>query len=132
MMPEQKCAIAVMAKAPRAGSVKTRLVPPLSVHEAAALGSSFLADVTANIQAAACHAPIQGFVAFAPVGTEELFEDIVAAGTGYVLADGSPPLRGASMGSAGASCMPPRRCSAKAMARSACSTRTAPICQRRF
>ena len=30
--------------------------------------------------------------AFAPVGTEALFEGIVAASTGFVLADGSPPL----------------------------------------
>lgn len=89
MTRERHCAIAVMAKTPRAGRVKTRLVPPLSPDEAAALGSSFLADVTANIQAAARHAPIQGFVAYAPAGTKALFAGTVAPGIEYVLADGS-------------------------------------------
>jgi rSAM/selenodomain-associated transferase 1 len=89
MTQERHCAIAVMAKTPRAGRVKTRLVPPLCAEEAAALGSSFLADVTANIQAAARRALIRGFVAYAPAGTLALFEGIVAQDTGYVLADGS-------------------------------------------
>src|SRR5262245_29376101 len=81
-----------MAKAPRAGGVKSRLVPPLSVDEASALAGSFLADATANIMAAARHARIRGFVAFAPRGAEGLFEGFVAAGTDYVLADGTPPM----------------------------------------
>lgn len=88
MTQDRHCAIAVMAKTPRAGGVKTRLVPPLSSEEAAALGSSFLADVTANIQAAARHAPIRGFVAYAPAGTATLFAGTVAPGIEYVLADG--------------------------------------------
>lgn len=88
MTQDRHCAIAVMAKTPRAGGVKTRLVPPLSSEEAAALGSSFLADVTANIQAAARHAPIRGFVAYAPAGTVTLFAGTVAPGIKYVLADG--------------------------------------------
>jgi rSAM/selenodomain-associated transferase 1 len=36
--------VCVMAKAPIAGSVKTRLVPPLSREQAAALASAFLVD----------------------------------------------------------------------------------------
>jgi rSAM/selenodomain-associated transferase 1 len=41
------CALAVMTKAPRAGQVKTRLVPPLTPKEAAMLNVCFLRD-TAN------------------------------------------------------------------------------------
>jgi rSAM/selenodomain-associated transferase 1 len=46
------CALAVMTKAPRAGEVKTRLVPPLTHDEAAQLNSSFLRDIAAAISAA--------------------------------------------------------------------------------
>jgi hypothetical protein len=39
-----KCALAVMAKAPRPGTVKTRLSPPLTAEQAAALNICFLKD----------------------------------------------------------------------------------------
>ena len=45
------CALAVMAKAPRPGRVKTRLQPPLTADEAAALNVCFLRDTTQNIAA---------------------------------------------------------------------------------
>ncbi|HJY54652.1 MAG TPA: hypothetical protein VKD89_11560, partial [Candidatus Udaeobacter sp.] len=38
------CALAVMTKAPQAGRVKTRLVPPLTPEEAAELNKCFLRD----------------------------------------------------------------------------------------
>src|SRR4030095_14544585 len=46
------CALAVMTKAPRAGMVKTRLVPPLSQDEAAKLNRSFLRDIADGISSA--------------------------------------------------------------------------------
>src|SRR6266516_6219897 len=46
------CALGVMTKAPRAGEVKTRLVPPLTHDEAAQLNSSFLSDIAAAISTA--------------------------------------------------------------------------------
>src|SRR5207302_10976466 len=46
------CAIAVMAKAPRIGAAKTRLVPPLSGEEAAGLSACFIRDAAENIAAA--------------------------------------------------------------------------------
>jgi len=85
------CAIAVMAKAPRAGSVKTRLVPPLTFDQARALSAAFLRDTTENIAAAGRLAPIEGFVAYAPAGSEASFEGALAPSTGFVLADGSVP-----------------------------------------
>ena len=65
-MPEQSCAVAIMAKASVAGTVKTRLVPPLTHQEAAELNTCCLADIAANIAAAAERVPIQGFVAYHP------------------------------------------------------------------
>src|SRR5205085_729410 len=58
------CALAVMTKAPRAGQVKTRLVPPLSAEEAAQLNICFLRDTAAAI-AKACGATARG-VGFGP------------------------------------------------------------------
>ncbi len=87
-----RCAIAVMAKAPGAGRVKTRLVPPLDHDEATELSACFLADVTAAIARAAHGAPIDGFVAYAPAGSEAVFQPMIAPGTRLVLADGSPAM----------------------------------------
>jgi uncharacterized protein len=83
------CAIAVMAKAPRPGMVKTRLVPPLSSTSASALSASFLRDITENIALAAGGADIHGYVAYAPAGLEPAFEGMLASGTRLVLADGT-------------------------------------------
>ena len=43
------CALAIMTKAPQAGQVKTRLVPPLKPDEAAELNRFFLRDTTTAI-----------------------------------------------------------------------------------
>ena len=63
-MPEELCAVAIMAKASLAGSVKTRLVPPLSYEEAAELNTCCLADVAANLAAASAQAPIDAYAAY--------------------------------------------------------------------
>ena len=84
-----RCAIAIMAKAPSAGRVKTRLSPLLNPQEAMDLGRCFLSDMTANLARVTQEAPVDPFIAFAPAGSEAAFEAIVAPGTGYVLADGS-------------------------------------------
>jgi glycosyltransferase A (GT-A) superfamily protein (DUF2064 family) len=52
-MNDGRCAIAVMAKAPRPGKVKTRLQPVLSPEDAMALSAGFLRDITENIRLAA-------------------------------------------------------------------------------
>lgn len=86
---EGGCAIAVMAKAPRAGAVKTRLVPPLTPEIASALSAGFLRDVTENIALAGRDTQIYGYVAYAPAGSEGLFDGMVAGGTRFVVADGA-------------------------------------------
>jgi rSAM/selenodomain-associated transferase 1 len=70
-------AIAIMAKAPRVGEVKTRLVPPLSAADAAALGAAFIQDVAGNILAAAQAAPIVAYVAHAPAGSDAVFRSLL-------------------------------------------------------
>nr|WP_294502970.1 TIGR04282 family arsenosugar biosynthesis glycosyltransferase [uncultured Rhodopila sp.] len=81
-----------MAKAPRPGFSKTRLCPPLRTDQAARLSAAFLRDITDNIALAARDAPIGGYIAYAPAGTEALFEGHLAPGTRLLLADGSPPM----------------------------------------
>lgn len=74
------CAIAVMAKAPRIGEVKTRLVPPLSPAQAAEIGANFLKDIAENILAAAQLRPIDGYMAYSPAGSETLFRSLLPPG----------------------------------------------------
>lgn len=83
------CAIAVMAKAPQPGRSKTRLVPPLSADEAAALAASFQRDITENLALAARTVPIDAYAAYAPAGAEVLFDACLAPNTRLLLADGS-------------------------------------------
>jgi rSAM/selenodomain-associated transferase 1 len=79
------CAIAVMAKAPRIGAAKTRLVPPLSAAEAAALSACFIRDAVENIAAAAQQVAIEGYIAFSPLGAEAEFAPLLAQGTRLLL-----------------------------------------------
>ena len=79
-MPEEQCAVAIMAKASVAGTVKTRLVPPLTYEEAAELNTCCLTDVAASVAAAAREVPIQGFAAYHPPGSEPFFEDVLPDG----------------------------------------------------
>src|SRR5205807_6642787 len=70
------CALAVMTKAPRAGQVKTRLVPPLSPEEAAQLNVCFLRDTAAAI-AKACGTTARGVGVYTPIGAEAAYVDIL-------------------------------------------------------
>ena len=89
MALSERCAIAVMAKAPQAGRVKTRLIAALTPDAAMAMSRAFLRDITGNLALAALGAPIDPFIAFAPAGSEQLFNGLLAAGTQLVLADGT-------------------------------------------
>jgi uncharacterized protein len=80
-----------MAKSPRPGHSKTRLCPPLHPEQAARLSGAFLRDTTESIAAAALSAPIVGYAAYAPSGTERLLAPHLAAGTVRILADGATP-----------------------------------------
>jgi rSAM/selenodomain-associated transferase 1 len=73
------CALAIMAKAPRNGEVKTRLVPPLRAEEAALLSACFLKDIATNFIVASKSVPGEGYIAYSPPGSEALFRDLVSA-----------------------------------------------------
>ena len=65
----------IMAKVPRSGHVKTRLVPPLTHDQACALSACFLRDVAATIATIAetDHARIQGVAVYLANGEEQDF-----------------------------------------------------------
>ena len=77
------CALAVMTKAPQAGRVKTRLVPPLTPEQAAELNKCFLRDTAAAISSACSRSETAtgacGIAVYTPVGAESAYNDILPA-----------------------------------------------------
>jgi uncharacterized protein len=95
------CALAVMTKAPQAGRVKTRLVPPLTPEQAAELNRCFLRDTTAAISSACSRRRVGdankmrsedssasrseaataacGIAVYTPIGAESAYNDILPA-----------------------------------------------------
>src|SRR5205809_4663180 len=82
------CALAVMTKAPQAGRVKTRLVPPLTPEEAAELNKCFLRDTATAISSACSRRPVgdegktaraSAIAVYTPVGAESAYTDILPA-----------------------------------------------------
>lgn len=63
-------AVAIMAKAPRPGAVKTRLCPPLTRRRAAALGRCFLRDKIAQVRGLDRAVPV---LAYTPARDRALF-----------------------------------------------------------
>jgi uncharacterized protein len=102
-VPRGFCALSVMTKAPHAGRVKTRLVPPLTPEEAAELNKCFLRDTVAAISNACDHCPVgdlsetqsafkphasrsamaaaraYAIAVYTPVGAESAYADILPA-----------------------------------------------------
>ncbi len=74
---KEQCALAVMAKAPRPGKVKTRLAPPLTLDQSAALNICFLKDTAENIAAVSASGRSAGLISYTPVGDEALFDGIL-------------------------------------------------------
>ena len=80
-------ALALMTKAPRAGQVKTRLVPPLTSEEAAQLNRCFLQDTGAAISVCCSNLiarngsrpSAHGVAVYTPVGSESDYTDILPA-----------------------------------------------------
>ena len=86
------CALGLMAKAPLAGEVKTRLVPPLTAREAAQLNVCFLRDMAVSIDSVAATAAASGLVVYTPAGAESAFEGLLPNGFELLVQ------RGASLG----------------------------------
>jgi hypothetical protein len=68
-----------MAKAPKAGRVKTRLSPPLNSHQAARLNIAFLQDTIACLRQVAAIASATVVISYTPAGAEADFAGIVPA-----------------------------------------------------
>jgi len=66
-----------MAKAPLEGEVKTRLVPPLTAREAAALNICFLRDMATNIDSIRETEAASGLVVYTPAGSESAFAGVL-------------------------------------------------------
>jgi uncharacterized protein len=66
-------AVAIMAKAPQPGQVKTRLCPPLSHSEAAQLYQCFLVDKIAQVNGLHGGAPV---VSYSPDESKPMFTDL--------------------------------------------------------
>jgi hypothetical protein len=77
-----------MTKAPRAGKVKTRLSPPLTPEEAAALNVCFLRDTSAAIAVASREGIAQGVGVYTPAGMEYAWADILPSDFFLVLQRG--------------------------------------------
>jgi uncharacterized protein len=80
----------MMTKAPRVGEVKTRLTPPLTPEEAAALNVCFLCDTAAAISNVPAGA--RGIGCYTPLGAEEVYRDILPENFQLI------PQRGESLG----------------------------------
>jgi glycosyltransferase A (GT-A) superfamily protein (DUF2064 family) len=83
-----RMAVTIMAKAPRAGEVKTRLCPPFSTHEAAELYRCFLLDKIEQVRALKAARPA---IAYTPAEGKGYFEELAP---GFVLI----PQRGPDLG----------------------------------
>jgi uncharacterized protein len=98
-------AVVVMAKAPITGAVKSRLVPPLTEDEAAALNRCFISDVCASIESASSivaadgiagvaddsgnvaadrNARVVGLIAYTPAGAQAAFDGLVPASFKFI------------------------------------------------
>jgi rSAM/selenodomain-associated transferase 1 len=66
-----------MTKAPLPGRVKTRLIPPLTADEAAALNTCFLRDTVRAISRSADGRKAQGVAVYTPVGAENAYTGIL-------------------------------------------------------
>ena len=79
-MPTHANALAIMAKAPIAGSVKTRLVPPLTLEQAAALYRALLLDQLEQLRQVGGAAR---YVFYAPADAENMLRELGGADYAY-------------------------------------------------
>lgn len=69
----QRSAVAIMAKAPQPGDVKTRLCPPLSHQQAAALYRCFLLDKIAQVDDLPDAVPV---LSYSPLEARSFFQEL--------------------------------------------------------
>jgi len=79
-MPTHANALAIMAKAPLAGTVKTRLVPPLTLEQAAELYRALLLDQFEHLRQVG---GVERYVFYAPADAEKILSDLGGADYAY-------------------------------------------------
>ena len=82
------CAFGIMTKYPEPGAVKTRLTPPLTAEEAAALNKSFLRDLGRSILLACRETRSRGVAVYTPSGSEAGFSGFLPLGFLLILQRG--------------------------------------------
>jgi len=91
-VPHGSCALALFVKAPTAGTSKTRIVPPLTLAEAAQLSICFLRDTSDIIAAVASNDSVRAVAVYTPIGAESVFDGLLPDSFSLV------PQRGKSFG----------------------------------
>lgn len=69
--------IAIICKTPEPGKSKTRLSPPLSPEQCAALSECFIRDLTGNIQALCEKRGFSGYAVYTPPGSEAELQQLL-------------------------------------------------------
>jgi rSAM/selenodomain-associated transferase 1 len=73
-------AVAMVCKTPTAGQSKTRLSPPLTAAQCAALSGCFIRDVAATIGSLVADGDVAGYAIYAPTGSETALRSLLPAG----------------------------------------------------
>jgi rSAM/selenodomain-associated transferase 1 len=77
---KHSCALGIMAKAPSAGVVKTRLTPPLTPEEASLLSSCFLRDTANNVHGLRAINRADGVIVYTPANEGSMFARLAPKG----------------------------------------------------
>ena len=72
-------AVAMVCKTPVAGQSKTRLSPPLSLHDCALLSACFIRDVASTIQSLCANGDVTGYAVYTPEGSEPSLRKLLPA-----------------------------------------------------
>lgn len=80
LLAAKYCALGIMTKLPEPGKVKTRLTPPLTPEEAAALNKCFLRDLGRSILLATRQSASRGVAIYTPAGAEASYANFLPMG----------------------------------------------------
>ena len=69
--------VAIICKTPEAGKSKTRLSPPLTPLQCAAISQCFIRDLSSSIDSLAQAGDVTGYALYTPVGSEERLREIL-------------------------------------------------------
>jgi hypothetical protein len=73
-------AVGIVCKTPSPGQSKTRLSPPLQLHECAELSACFIRDLSRTVGALAGHGHVMGYAVYAPAGSADALRPLLPSG----------------------------------------------------